>query len=138
LGDAQKGLGEETAKVARDKLGDAVVFGRILRKTARAMDDAGQRIGERFEDVSKAPEHTQADGQIGRRQQEAVRRLGQLLEAIKPDAGVPQRQPGGGGGGGGGRGGGGGGGGGGEAIPPLAQLKLLRALQAEINQRTEE
>ena len=42
LGNAQKGLGEETTKVAKDNLPDAVVFARILRKAAKAMDDAAQ------------------------------------------------------------------------------------------------
>jgi hypothetical protein len=39
---------------------------------------------------------------------------------------------------GGGEGGGGGGGGEGTGIPPLAQLKALRAMQAEVNERTAE
>jgi hypothetical protein len=135
LGDAQKELSEETATVAKEKLSGAVVFGRMVKKAARAMDEAAGNLQERFDDVSKAPGHTEADERIARRQQEAVRRLGQLLEAIKPDPGVPQRQPGG-------NPGGGPGGGSqpppGDAIPPLAQLKLLRALQAELNKRTEE
>ncbi|HJT78201.1 MAG TPA: hypothetical protein VJ739_13440, partial [Gemmataceae bacterium] len=104
LGRAQKGLGEETAKLAKDKLEDARVFARILRKAAQAMDDAQGRITERYQAAGKDPQDTAADGDIARLQKEAVRRLDQLLAAIKPEPGVPQRMAEGGGGGGGGGG----------------------------------
>src|SRR5581483_4693082 len=56
-------------------------------------------------------------------------------DALKPDKGVPQRagNPDGGGGGGGG---GGPQAPGGDGIPAVAQLKALRALQQEVNDRT--
>ncbi len=133
LARAQKGLGEETAKVAEEKLSDARVFGRILRKSARAMDDAGKQLAERYQEVSKAPQETDGQEETAKLQQEAVRRIDQLLDAIKPEPGVPQGA-GGGGGGGAGRGGGGSG----DGIPALAQLKLLRSLQQEVSKRTEE
>ena len=72
-------------------------------------------------------------------QKESLRRLEQLLDVLKPENALASRRPqasqqegkqeGGGSGGGGG---------GGDGLPPLAQLKLLRLLQAEINQRTDE
>jgi hypothetical protein len=136
LANAQKGLGEETGKVADEKLSEALVFRRILHKAAKAMGDAADRINDRYQEVSQQPDKTDPDEETGRLQQEALRRLDQLLEAAKPDAGVPQRAAGGGGGGGGGESSGGGGNP--DGIPPLAQLKLLRAMQADINQRTED
>jgi hypothetical protein len=68
-------------------------------------------------------------------QRAAARRLERLLECLKRDGGLGQRSDDGAGGG---RGGGGAGGGGrrDESITPIAQLKALRALQQEINDRT--
>jgi hypothetical protein len=64
----------------------------------------------------------------------AAERFKQLLESLKADAGR-------GGQGGGGGGGGGDGGAGGnrneDGIPAIAQLKLLKTLQQEINEKTE-
>ena len=69
----------------------------------------------------------------------ALRRLDQILDTLKEDPKAQANQQGGQGGG---EGGGGGGGGGGDmaggGIPPLAQLKALRAMQAEVNERTAE
>jgi hypothetical protein len=62
----------------------------------------------------------------------ALKRLGQLIEVLIEDeksrTAQAKPQPG--------EGGGTGGATGGDGIPPLAQLKLLRALQAEVNERT--
>ncbi len=135
----QKGLASETRQVADDKLSAATVAARILNKSAEAMDRAGQLLEERRQPENRS-QNADGDAEIGRAQREALRRIDQLLEAIKPEnAG---RGPGGGSGGtqpGGGEGeGGGGGGGAGDGIPFTAQLKLLRSLQGDVNQRTEE
>jgi hypothetical protein len=61
----------------------------------------------------------------------AATRFKQLLESLKRDRGKNSGQGGGGGGGGGE------GGGNDDGIPPTAQLKLLKTLQQEINDRTE-
>jgi hypothetical protein len=134
LSTAQKALGEETAKLAKDKLSDTLVFSRIMKKASKAMEQAGDRLTERYKRSKDKPEDTKPDEETVKLQQEAVRRLDQLLEAIKQEPGVPQRamgpgdepngpsgnQPGG------------------DIIPPLAQLKLLRAMQVEINKKTED
>jgi hypothetical protein len=134
LSAAQKALGDETAKLAKDKLSDTLVFSRIMKKASRAMEQASERLTERYKRVKDKPEDTKPDEETVKFQQEAVRRLDQLLEAIKQEPGVPQRamnpgadepgqpgsQPGG------------------DIIPPLAQLKLLRAMQVEINKKTED
>ncbi len=80
------------------------------------------------------------DPTLTRLQQQALRRLNQVLEAVKEQANANQGgggQQAGGGPGGGGEGGeggeqGGGGGQGDSGLPPLAQLKLLKALQVEV------
>src|SRR5207247_7316042 len=77
-----------------------------------------------------------ADEEIQQLQRDALRRLDQLLEALKPEVGLAMRPPPQEGegpkpGGGGGRPPGG------EGIPALAQLKALKALQQDVNDRTE-
>ena len=55
------------------------------------------------------------------------------MKADPPKAGDQQQQPGGGGE----QGGGGAGGGAGDGIPATAQVKMLKSLQQEINERTD-
>ena len=62
----------------------------------------------------------------------AAKRFKQLLDALKPDP----SKPGGGGQGGDGGDGGDGPKGGGDGIPTVAQVKMLKALQEEVNERT--
>src|SRR5262249_10580760 len=123
----------ETEKVATDKLKDAHVFARILSRAAQSMERAAARMQE----VREKPEEHLTDAETARLQREALRRLDQLLDALKQDKGMA-----GGGGQQGGDDGGGQGGQGGprapqDGIPHLAQLKALRALQKEVNERTE-
>jgi hypothetical protein len=98
------------------------------------MTEAGKRIDA----VRHEPPTATAlpDRETARLQQLALRRLDQIVAAIKEetDAGRAIAQAGGGQGGGEE---GGGGGGMDNGLPPLGQLKLLRAMQAEINERTE-
>ena len=61
----------------------------------------------------------------------ASHRFEQLIDSLKADDAKQAGQGGGGGGGGGG------GAGGGDGIPATAQLKMLKTLQQEINERTE-
>jgi len=138
---AQKGLGAETEEVAAKRLTGAPVFARLVHRAAGAMDEAGERMDELFQEA-KAVEKPDAkmlpDAELARRQQLALRRLTQVVDALKDAAEKMQQAKGGGGSGQGGEGGGSGGGGApGDSIPPLAQLKLLRDLQKDINQRTE-
>jgi hypothetical protein len=150
LQDDQKGLGEETEQAAKEKMEGAKVFEHLLSKSAEAMQRASERMEERKQAVLGRKAST-AEGQAARLdpraedeaqgetlelQNLALRRIDQLLEALKPERGSPQRagRPSQGGGAGGG--GAGGQGGGSDSIPPLAQLKALRALQQELFERT--
>lgn len=118
LGRVQEGLKDESASLA-EKLEGAPVFALTLKRAGQAMDDAAQRLL-----TLKTDEETQ------RAARAAARRFEQLINALKPDK--PKN-----GGQGQGGGDGQGGGGGGDGIPPAAQVKMLKALQEEINDRTE-
>jgi hypothetical protein len=155
LARAQNALGRETKGLSQEKLAKAAVFQHLLDRAAEAMEQAGERAQERLEQaqgrLDEAPEgeakldlaaEQAADDEIQQSQKDALRRLDQLLEALKPDTGMGPRpapkegdgqQPGGGGGGGGG----GVGRAPGEGFPVVAQLKALRALQQDVNDRTE-
>lgn len=107
---------------------------------ARQKDVQGRPVDEPFDD--KLEETMQGD--IVRWQETALRRLDQFLDALKPDKELRQPNNDNAGGGAGGQGGAPGGPQGGirrpagEDVPLLAQLKALRALQAELNERTAE
>jgi hypothetical protein len=137
LSDNQRVLGEETERLAKEKLQSAKVFAHLLGKSAEAMMEASERMVERLnkalgEDSSlDVPVENAADAETQTLQRLAARRIDRLLEGLKPDAGLRQRSGRGGGGGGGA-----GGGRGDESITPLAQLRALRALQEEVNDRT--
>jgi len=133
LGEAQEGLKGEVEDTAGKELPGTPVFARMLQRSAEAMNDAGKRIKE----MSKAPPklETLPDQETRRLQQLALRRLEQVLEVIQSEAQRPAGAQAGGGPGGGGEGNGGAGGQ--QGLPPLAQLRLLRALQQDVNQRTE-
>jgi hypothetical protein len=134
LSDNQKALGKEVAAVTEEKLAGAPVFARILERAAQEMEQASDRMRKHCQEVlNRGKAETPNGAEAARLQKEALRRLDQLLDALKEPPGRPMR-PGGGDGGDGG---------GGESRPPsdgipaLAQLKLLRAMQAEVNQRTD-
>jgi hypothetical protein len=136
LGDDQKALGDETGNLAKEKLAGAEAFLRTLKKSATAMGKAGERLQELPRDDQDREGLTAA----AKLQDAARRRIDQVLDALKPGSGMRSRQarkeqpakPGGeqGGGGGGGQQPG-------DGIPQMAQLKLLRALQQDVNERTE-
>jgi hypothetical protein len=135
----EEGLAQETRSLAEGKLKGALVFARILNKSADAMEQAALSIRKRLEQAKENPEieDAAAEEASGRATQAhmrlALQRLEQLLEALKEEKGMSQRaqRQQGPMGGNGPRGGG-------DGIPALAQLKALKALQEEVNQRTED
>jgi hypothetical protein len=135
LGENQEALAGDVARLADERLAEARVFANLLKKAAEAMRLAASSFKEHRESVVNTGEvESPARAEAIRQQKEALRRFEQLLDALKPEAGValkpPQKNDGsGGGGGGGGREG--------DDIPPLVQLKLLRAMQASLNENTE-
>jgi hypothetical protein len=133
--DAQRGLGDETKDVAEKRLSKAPVFARLMRRASEAMTTAS----ERMDTVAKEPiDPTELpDTETGRLQQLAQRRLTQVVDALKEAAEKMEQAKGEGGGGEGGDNAAKAGPPG-DGIPPLAQLKLLRDLQKDINQRTDE
>lgn len=137
LRDAQQGLGAETKEAAEKQLGGAPVFARSLKRAAEAMDKAGERAAAMVGEPPAAGKLPDED--LGRLQGEALKRLTQVVEAVKTAAEAPQRAAKAqGGGGGGGEGSGGGGGRQGDSVPPLAQLKMLRQMQKDVNDRTDD
>lgn len=130
-GEAQRGLGAETENVAEKRLSKAPVFARLMRRASEAMTEAGERMKTIAKDAVDPRELP--DAETARLQQLAQRRLTQVVDALKEAAEKMEQT----------RGGGGGGEGEGQAgppsdgIPPLAQFKLLRDLQKDINQRTQ-
>ncbi|HEY7326567.1 MAG TPA: hypothetical protein VH592_02935 [Gemmataceae bacterium] len=135
--DAQKGLGEETAELAEKRLSKAPVFARLMRRASEAMTTASERMTTVAKEQVSPKELP--DAETARLQQLAQRRLTQVVEALKETAEKMEQSKDSGGGGAGDEGGG-------DAarssppsdgIPPLAQLKLLRDLQKDINERTE-
>src|SRR5262249_9758609 len=130
--EAQKGLGDETTKVAREELTGAPVFARLLQRAADAMTKAS---GELKDADKLPPEGSVFKEEALELQKEALRRLDQLLEAIKPEDGVPAPRLGKKDDQKGGQPPGGNDGGNpppNDGLPPVAQLKLLKALQQEV------
>lgn len=147
---AQKGLAEETASLA-EKLQGAKVFEMLMKRAARGMESAAKRMEDRQDkavgrlgvfplEKEILDDENKADREIQGLQKDAARRLQHLLEALKEELakkpGEPQqgdlnpekqgpeqpqqrRIPS-------------------DGIPALAQLKALRAEQADINERTKE
>src|SRR5262245_48084487 len=134
----QQGLAGEVRGLIAKKFENAAVFGRMLKQAADAMDLAAKRMDNRLEAAEVGPFDAElediANVGIQSQQRLALKRLDQLLDALKPDkpgeaaapmaGGMPPEVPpmgkpmG-------------------DQLPPLAQLKALRALQADIAERTE-
>ncbi len=139
-----KELALELRKLADAEFAPLPVFARMLKDAADADDRARDKIKARCDDADLAAAfdaelEAANDRKVSRPLELAQRRLEQLAEALKPDEPKkpkegapkepndqqpqpPQPNPDGGGNG--------------DAVPPLAQLKVLRALQAELNERT--
>src|SRR5262249_20826601 len=140
--EAQKALAEDMATLLKEKLKDADVFAHIIEKARKAMDESATAMTQRVQkaaDRADMPLDEKAEDaayqKTLKRQRDGLAHLDALLDALKPDDGLGRRRAQGNG-----QGGGGGGGGGpeGDGIPELAQLKLLKALQQDVNKRTEE
>jgi hypothetical protein len=140
LAQAQVGLAEELRKQVESHFKPIKVAAKLLEQSAEAMTLASEKMDARLTEIVNRPgekAEQKLRGDVSRWQQTALRRLDQLLDALKPDKDLKQPggekpqggQPPGGGGGGGMRGGG-------EGVPILAQLKALRSLQAEVTERT--
>ncbi|HTU89828.1 MAG TPA: hypothetical protein VMF69_07015 [Gemmataceae bacterium] len=135
--DAQKGLGEETEDVAEKRLSKAPVFARMMRRAGESMTAASERMATVAKDQVDPKELP--DAEIAQLQQLAQRRLTQVVDALKEAAEKMEQTRE--------RGGDEAGEEGGDnaakssppsdGIPPLAQLKLLRDLQKDVNERTE-
>ena len=123
LGRVQAGLKDEAGELG-DRLGDgAPVFRLTIKKATEGMDAAAQRL-----------QGLKTDEPTTRAQRQAALRLQQLLESIRQEQAKKN------GGQQGGQQGGdqqGGAQGGGDGFPPAAQIKMLKLLQQEINERTE-
>ena len=142
----QLGLAEETRSL-QEKIKEAKVFEHIMDKAAKAMDGAADAMAKRKEQAGdrktpwtddEAKDEERRQEEIVKLQTQAAQRLQRLLDALKDDPQVAQKQPmdqqpmeGGGdeqprmrppG----------------DGIPPMAELKALRAEQVEVNERTKE
>ncbi len=134
--DAQKGLGEETVELAEKRLSKAPVFARMMRRASEAMMAASERMGTVAKEKVNPKELP--DAEVARLQQLAQRRLTQVVAALKETAEkMEQARDGAGDGTDEGGEGSAQAGPSNDGIPPLAQFKLLRDLQKDINERTE-
>lgn len=144
LSDRAKAVANELQEFADKELEPLPVFQRLTEQASRLTGQAGRLFGDRSADLpDQFDEKSEvvADDRTRRPLKTALRRLQHVLDAVKED---PKKDAAGGTGGGmgGGAGGGGAGGMGGEAgeqpqgLPPLAQLKALRGIQVEVNERT--
>jgi len=127
-------LAEEADGLANGKLSGTKVFSRILTKSAEQMKLAAEAIQKQFTDARETPEKPEPQTAPANFQREAILRIDQLLEALKPETGAGGRSrqqaenPGNAGrktkadG---------------DGIGVLAQLKGLRILQQELNDRTD-
>jgi hypothetical protein len=126
----QKELGSEVADVAKKELTAVPVFARLVKRSAESMEQAGERL-----DGLKASDPRSEDlpdAEAARLQARSVRRLDQVIESLKDEnAGKLSRSASSSGGGSGGSDGGAD-----NSLPPTAQLKVLRKMQEEVNQRT--
>lgn len=134
----------EVRKLAENEFASLPVFVRLLTDSAKAIDLAREKIKARCDDADLAAAYDTdlealGDRKVMRPMELALRRLEQLADALKPDdkkpptkkddpanppkgPNPPPNPPNGGGDQ--------------DVVPPLAQLKVLRVLQAELNGRT--
>jgi hypothetical protein len=139
----EKEIAIEVRKLAEADFASLPVLARLLTDAANAIDAAREKVKTRCDDADLAAAHdadleAANDRKVMRPMTLALRRLEQLADALKPDD--PRKQPNPGGNNppqkgqnppqpnpnSGDQ----------DVVPPLAQLKVLRALQAELNERT--
>lgn len=129
LREAQQGLAQEADAMATKELNGTPVYRRLLVKAGEAMTEAVKRM----ESVGNQPAPAAAlpDSETEKLQKLSLRRLDLLADALKPEEEgkrLAAGEPAGGEGDGGGSEG--------DGLPPLGQLKVLRAMQVEVNERT--
>jgi hypothetical protein len=131
LAAVQQALGGETESLAEGKLAGAQVFARILARSAEAMKHAAEHLERAHEQAGKEPGQVVPETEAPKLQREALDRLTQLLDALKPEQGLAAGTPGSSPPGGNARSRGAQ-----DGISFLAQLKALRALHEEVTERT--
>ncbi|HEY3319361.1 MAG TPA: hypothetical protein VGP72_02655 [Planctomycetota bacterium] len=107
----------DSAKVVVKKLEDAPVFQFVLQGAGNDMSEAAARLDK--EESGSLTQDIEDD---------VIRNLADLIEALRKERQEQQKQQGGGGGGGGG--------GKQPLVPPLAELKMLRIMQRNVNSQT--
>jgi hypothetical protein len=132
LAAAEAALGGEVGPLVDRHFRDAKVIAHLVQQAAEAL----AAVKPAVDAVRNGPmdlDSLETDrGTVQAPERSALKRLTQLIDALEEDDKDRQagrNQPGGGDSAGGGAAG--------DGIPPLAQMKLLRALQAEVNERTE-
>lgn len=146
LEDRERALAGEVRGLADREFAQLAVFARVVTDAADAMEKAAGKAEARRQDALGADPDSAFDPDLEKGNHDrvtrpmalAVRRLEQVVEALKQDQPRPGRPPTAGGmpppmpmggpmpmaprnG---------------DAVPPLTQLKALRALQVELNERT--
>jgi hypothetical protein len=133
----QQDLGTETASSAGKELANTPVFQKQVQRSADSMGLAGKRLEEMYTSIvnNRTPPLPEdlPDAEATRLQKESLRRLDQLLEAIKSETEALAKRAASQGPGGNDNGTGDAPSGD-EGLPPLGQVKLLRAMQGEVNQ----
>ena len=147
LAERQQALAEEVAAFRRKQLERFAVFNKLAEQSETAMTTAGKRLLERGDDIADADPDAPFDGvaetAAGKRTSKpidlALRKLDQILDALKddpkpkdgkpkepkpdgepmPPPDMPPMPPPAG-----------------KGLPPTAQLKALRAMQLDVNERT--
>jgi hypothetical protein len=109
----------DSTKVVVKKLEDAPVFQWVLQTATDDMNESAVRLDK--EETGQLTQEIQED---------VIRKLGELIDALRKERQEKQQQQGGGGGGGGG-------GGKQPLVPPLAELKMLRIMQKDVNRQTQ-
>jgi hypothetical protein len=145
LEDQERVLAEEVRSLGEKEFAPLPVLARLLTEAANAMEAGSEKAKVRREDavdVGNAPFDPALESANDRKVLKPMvlseRRLKQLVEALQPEqprgrpaqSGNPAPSSGGEGGAASGQQD--------DVIPPLAQLKVLKALQTELNQRTKQ
>src|SRR5207302_7418303 len=96
---AQEELANETANLGEKKLTEVQVFARMVQKSGEAMKQGTTMFKQRVAEVRERDpdDRPGAPQEAVNFQKEALRRLDQLLEALKQEPGLAMRPPGGGG-----------------------------------------
>jgi hypothetical protein len=115
----EQGTLAQSAGAIVKRLEDAPVFQWVLQTTTDDMNETSRRLDK--EETGLATQEIEED---------VIKKLGELVDALRKERKEKQQQQQ--------KGGGGGGGGGGKPplVPPLAELKMLRIMQRDVNART--